>query len=123
KKLCAISVVVVGDDRDTVVQLEAEGVNSIIYNYHILEGSVLYNAQVFDVDAILCLKARVPIEAMLDQLMSRVKVVQYDISVELMTCSEDHYLILFVCLSQALYSVWADIDSCLYDFTIGELDI
>ncbi len=52
------------------------------------------------------------------QLMIRIQIVQHHISIEFVRCCEHHYLVLFICFSQALYRIWSHINTCINKFAI-----
>ena len=58
--------------RYPIIQLVAEGIYGIVYNYEVLKVSVANDSQVLDVDPVLGANAVVAIEAVLDELALRV---------------------------------------------------
>lgn len=65
-------IVVEGDYWDSIVQLVAEGVNSVINDNEVLEVSVDYDPQVLYIDALLCPYAVLSVESILYKLPLRV---------------------------------------------------
>ena len=58
----------------------------------------------------------VPIKTHLNQLVVRVKKVEYSISIGLLTGSEDYHIEVLPSFSQAFESKWPDVDSSVHGF-------
>ena len=104
--------------RYPVVQLVAEGIDGIVYNYEVLKVSVANDSQVLDVDPVFGANTVVAIEAVLDELALRVEVVQDHVCVRLVARCEDHDLVLFVRFLQALQGVGSNVDASPHSFPV-----
>ena len=115
--------VVEGDNGDAIVDLIGERVHAVVYDHHVFHSSVGNDSQVFDVVALRRLNAVLPVQSILEQLILRVNVVQYGISVGLVRRCEHDHLELFVGLLQTLHQVWAQIDTSTYCFFSREVNL
>jgi len=104
--------------RYPVVQLVAEGIDGIVYNYEVLKVSVANDSQVLDVDTVFGANAVVAIEAVLDELALRVEVVQDHVCVGLVARCEDDDLVLLVRFLQALQGVGTNVDASPHSFPV-----
>jgi hypothetical protein len=55
--------------------------------------------------------------------MVGIQEIKHDISIEFVTSSEHHYLVFLIGFSQAFNGIGSHIDTCLYYFAIGEMNI
>ena len=58
-------VIVEWNDRNTIVNVESEAVCAVVYDYDVGEGPVFEYSKVFDVVAVFCLYAVLPVQAVL----------------------------------------------------------
>ena len=71
-----VFIIIEWKDWYSVFNLESEGVNRIVYDDYVFEFvfriGVSEHAEILDVDALLCLDAGVPVEAVGNELLLRV---------------------------------------------------
>ena len=76
-QLLVLPRVVERNDRNAVVELQAERVHRVVDYYHVLQRAVAKNAQVLYVDALCSLHAAVAVQSVLYELSCRVQVVEH----------------------------------------------
>lgn len=112
-KLDILLIVVVGNNRKSVLDLESEGVGGIIDYDNVLHISIHQNSEVLDVDSLFRLDAVFSEEAVLDILVFWVKVVEDYIGVAGVGGRENYNLVVLRQFLEALQTVGSHIDSCL----------
>lgn len=83
-QLLILLVIVVWDDRHSVLELEEVGVCSIVDQDDVLQGSILQHPQIFDVHALLSLPALLTEQAMANELSFGVQMIEDDRGVTFM---------------------------------------
>ena len=78
--LVVLLIIVVGNYRDSVVQLVSKRIHSIIHDYQVFQLSVLDDPEVFDVDSFWGLDAVVSIEAVIDELLGLLLLLHHIVS-------------------------------------------
>ena len=89
-------VIVEGNDRDAIVNLEGKTVHAIINNHNILEVPASKNTQILHVISFLRQEAMLPIQSMAHVLAIWIDVVEDSVSVGLVTCRESNNLEVFI---------------------------
>ena len=112
-QLLILWIVVVRNDGDPIVELEAEGVDRVVDEDQVLERSVADDSEVFDEDAFLGLEAVLSIESELDERLVRVDQVDDRVSILAVACCEYTHLVLRSALSQTLSQVGSQVDARL----------
>ena len=116
--------IIVWDDWDAIIDVEGEGEDRIV-NYHDLwQGKlrVREDAQILYVVSFGRLDAVLAVEAVLDELVIWVYVIENGVRVHLMTCREYNYLIVFASFLEALHDIRSNIDACIHGLLVWEID-
>jgi len=80
-ELTVLFVVVEGNYGDSVLQLVPKGVHRVVDYRDVVDIPTRENPQIFDIDALFCLHAVIPEEAVLDDFLIPIKKVQHLLSV------------------------------------------
>ena len=112
-QLLILWIVVVRNDGDPVVELEAKRVDRVVDEDQVLERSVADDSEVFDEDAFLGLEAVLSVESELDERLVWVNQVDDRVSILAMACCEYAHLVLCSALSQTLSQIGSQVDARL----------
>lgn len=103
-------------NRDTIVQLLAERVHGVVDEQNVFQLNVLENSQVFDVLTTLRLDASVSVKAMLDELASRVQVVDNCVCVLWRARREHTHFVALVRGYEKIAALRPDVEADVWDF-------
>ena len=117
EQLFVAPVRVEGQDRDAVLDLEGETQHTVVDEDHVLQVSVGNDPQVLD-EAELGLDAVLPVKPEVDQLATRVEVVEDRVGVLLVGGCEGYHLVELIGLPQALKEVGPHVDASVCVVTI-----
>jgi len=124
EELLIFLVLIERDDRNSIFELIPKRVHCVVNNYQVFKVSAaLKDAEVFDVEAVRVPDAAVPVEPHLKDLSLRVQQVQDHIRIGLVTCCEHHHLHKLTSSSDAILSVWTDVDACCGFVSVGKDDV
>ena len=102
-------VIEVRDDRHTIIQLEAEGVNWVVHEDHVFEVTVANDSQVLDEDAVHSLETMLSVQPEIDQGAIWVNQVDHRIGVLTVACREHPHMVLGGALGQAFSQMRAQV--------------
>ena len=115
-------IIVKWDDGDSIVYLECETINGVVYDNNIFQVSVSKNSQVFDVIPLLSQEAVLSVQPCLEILFLWVDIIKDSISVNLMGGCKYNNLEMFVSFFKALHDVRPDIDPRVNYLFIWKID-
>ena len=115
-KLLIVRILLKRSNRDTIIQLLAERVHGVVDEQNVFQLNVLENTQVFDVFTTFRLNASVSVEAMLDELASRVQVVDNRVCVLWRACREHAHFEALVCGYEKIAALRPDVEADVWDF-------
>ena len=98
-------VIVEGNYRDSIVDLEGEAVHRIINDDHILKSSIANDSEILNVKSLLGENTVLSVHSELDKLSVRINIVENCVRICLVRSCEHHHLEMFVCFFQALHHV------------------
>lgn len=117
EQLFVAPVRVEGQDRDAVLDLKGETQHAVVDKNHVLQVAVSNDPQVLD-EAELGLDAVLPVKPEVDQLATRVEVVEDRVGVLLVGGCEGYHLVELIGLPQALKEVGPHVDASVCVVTI-----
>jgi hypothetical protein len=119
-----IRVIVIADNRYSVIELERERVDGVIDEHNVSQVTLVEDAHVFDVEVgVTGTHAAWTVVAGLEVLSFGIDVVDYRIGVLLLRGSEDNNLEVFISGFKAFYDVWSDVDASQHRLGLfGEMD-
>jgi hypothetical protein len=82
---------------DTVVYLKCKTINTIINNNYVFKVPISKDSEIFNIIALRCKITMLSIQPMLNIFVVWINIVQYCVSVYLVTCGEYNYLKVFIC--------------------------
>jgi len=109
-------------DRNSVIQLVAEGIDSIVDYDEVFQITIRDNPQILNIYTLFSPDTVVSVKSVLNKLIGRVQNIENHICISTVTGSEYDHLIALVCLLQAFDSIWSNVNSCFNCFSIRESD-
>ena len=101
------------NDRNAIIQLIAEGINSIIHNDNVFQVDTLKYPEVLDIE-LSCEYARRSVEPMMEQLVLWVDVVQNCVCVRFHARSESDHFEKFAGFQQAFSVGFSEVEADVY---------
>ena len=111
-----LGVLLEGRHWNAVVELSAEGVHCVVDDDDVFEGHIFENSQIFYVNVVCCLDARVTVVPVLDQFACWVYIVENGIRIFVIRSRKNAHFKVFVRKFQNVFAEWPNVETCLQNF-------